>query len=553
MKNLNFLLFLLIQLACCSTVYGQTPIELKDITLRNGAEIKTIKHQHGHDLQAIRLVGNQSELQFVFTDVDAIAFRHSLPKINENCFLVLEIKSEENLCENNNGFNFNNDKWIELKKIDILSEGTGRIEIVLTESILPRLSKIGKNTIRLRIDDSKNSSNGVYIDSIVVSKIDATEKERIRDQIIIGCALSRIKSSNCDSIISQYSNIEKLYLEYFSRLLMMQRDANWIDLLGKLSSYMTSRSQMGNPIAYKEFNNLLDSISMAPGIDNNGKLLLQDYRNQLSKVDTTAKKIFNIGRPTEPNYILQTIQSVASLITGGRIDNVINNVKQIISNVYSRSTLSSIYQPFDLTLNKGRIERDENIANSQRIEEEIKRGEKYMQNLIMFANITREENDMFLRDANKILNITSSAEQLSNDISSFISDYLEEVNIRSATDSLSGDRTSIEIAIKGRISNHFGKMIQACKNENTNTTCQEHLIILERLKDHMEMAQILQKRYIQITSDLIEVYSTSYNEMESRKNPFSGHQPSASEKYDQYKKQSLSSLSAVISILNKLF
>ncbi len=328
-----FLIFLLISFSPKLT--AQSVYDFEDGFRRNMKQTYCkIAEVEGNNLA--RLFQDGSSIEFEFENVSEISFRYSAKKVGDNYSLILETRID------------NGKSWERLSSI-IAKDEDSRIDVLLLPKTHAVSENLGKRFFRLRLVYPESGGNGeAYIDDIASKEISGARmremQERMRTENVIDEVQKTLLSeekNKCEDIAGQYSRIQKSYLSNFEKLVKLNYRSNVVVLVGKLTEYSNSRSQMGNPVVYSEFTETIANIK-AEG-DALTDTIVGGFVSQLANNIATRTSISSSGKQSGFGKVVNVLKEVGNLISIGRVDNVINSVKSIVGTLFNKQSLEAKY------------------------------------------------------------------------------------------------------------------------------------------------------------------------------------------------------------------
>lgn len=559
MKNLNlFFSTAFFLLANCTLVCGQQIINFSTIDpseVQIDADKAEIRVANSLFKEAAFLFDNKSEIRIKTNDIERISFWYSLEKASDNCVLILESQLS----------NSHDNNWKEIKLIELMGEKV-RTDYVFTESVINSAQAIGNITLRFRLEyPDKNGKGNVYIDSITITKLSPEKKEALekdnemKGQItIVEDEFKKFGEKNCKHAQAQYDRIKLAYLKGFQEIKTISYRSKIFELIGELSKYSENRSQMGNPIAYQEFENILDSISFRS--DELTKKILSDYTQQLKAVNATGSNSTSSTSKNSFAKIFNVISNVANVVSAGKVDNVINSVKSIVGTIFNKPILESKYPIRDWVYDKkekivSAVTNDENV---KMVEAELSNGIKFLDEINGFVNIAKVENENFLSDLKKTSEITYDAVELSDDADMFILNYFSDIDVLITMEEINEKLNKVNVQasneFEDKILSFFKNATPDCTKASAFKLYQDDIVRLEKLNINAGEVNSLYERYIKLTDNLKNHYRNLEAALKSRQNPFDEEKyPLSFNKYKELQDNSLTSLSAINELLTELF
>jgi hypothetical protein len=496
--------------------------------------------------RSVRLYQDQSSVTILTENIKQIRCMMSLPRLGDNFSIIIEkrrLQKEAN--------------WEQIH-INNYGQKQQSPSYIFSEVISNTAASLGKTELRFRLVYPKQGGSGnLYIDNIQIVQLSDKEvmdlkqeqlaAERMED---IRQELNFVGKANCKSIAENYNILQKEYLNGLDKVRMIAYRASMIELISNISLYTGQRGQMGNPITYAEFQSVLDSIGM--NADSIGRNLLKDFSMQMDSL--MLKKIGSNANGDQNVFgkIFSIAGNIANVITAGRIDNIVNSIKGVVATIFNRPALENKYVVRDFFMHKRKEAMRRLDANRKKVEIELEKGMRHVNQLNDFLAVAQKENNAFLNELNSSSIILQEASNLSDDVDKFIENYLMDVDINLKEDMEEFYKKMNTIDSKTRdelnqkVENYFKNKMPNCQSVSMLSLHHADLMTLEQLNSNIMELDLVYNRYLMLIDRLKNHYEALQSSICHRKNPFDQKQyPKSYQKYEDLRKAACKSLKSI--------
>lgn len=495
--------------------------------------------------RSIRLYEDQSSVSIQTENIKQIRCMMTLPHLGDNFSIIIEKRDL--------------DKGSNWEQIHINNYGQKQQSpsYIFSEVISNTAASLGKTELRFRLDYQKQGGSGnLYIDNIKILKLSdkeiaALEQEKLSTERMMDIRkeLNFVGQANCKSIAENYNILQDEYLNGLEKVQMIAYRASMIELISSISLYTGQRGQMGNPITYAEFKTVIDSIGV--NADSISRNLLQDFSLQMDSL--LLKRIGNnLGDQNVFGKIFSIAGNIANVITAGRIDNIVNSIKGVVATIFNRPALENKYIIQDFFVNKRKKALERLDENRKKVETELAKGIRHVDQLNDFLAVAQRENNAFLNELNSSSLILQEASDLSNDVDKFIENYLLDVDIELTEDmeevykKMNTIDSKTRDALDQKVKTFFQNKLPNCANISMLSLHHADLMTLEQLNSNITELDVVYNRYLSLIDRLKNHYEALQSTICHRKNPFDQEKyPKSFQKYEDLRKEACKSLKSI--------
>ena len=508
---------------------------------------------------AIRLSEDSASFSIASDNIKRIDFRHSIPKYNDDfVFYVDAVKHYESGTTDT----------INLVSEKIAGE-TKSVEVVFN-SIFRDISHVGNTEVIFYILQNNESGDGyLYVNNIVVHKLSDPQISKIEkdrdDQNklqIIGTKIGKSGQEICEDISVQYNNRKSQFVEDFQFLIRSYERIETVKLIGLLSDYNSSRSQMGNPIAYPEFKNIIDSIK----VDANAitSKVLEEYQVKLDTLLSNTKQIVGTNPKEEGGVgaVFSALTKVANIVTGGQVDNVLNSIKGLIGVVFNKPALEDKYpikEFYDQTIGKGKGAVEVKVVrfndkNRQKINAILNKGLTYVDSLNVFIDLVEDENNSYLDELYAITEIGRMADELLIENDLLITEHIRiigyDVNIDQIRVAGNADRPTMENKLVREFEQKYDVAVPKCDDVSGINPYYSDFDKLQNISQSMKNVKNFERRNNELNERLRSTFLSQQSVLMQKENPFDPTlQRNSFRQYNLYRDSALKAIEEIIKLL----
>lgn len=411
------------------------------------------------------------------------------------------------------------------KKIDVLKEGLSFKSETNTDTILTTKSYsvdlVGDYYIKFIVDQYHS---GVFqIESLEIfetsSDVINSVNEKIESKLELDKQIDRIKKElSSDEIVGQIKDLEKRYAYQIENYELLLDKTNGIKILYDLILFIYDRAQMVSPNQYTDFENIVKELAnKADVLDSIMVLQLQEsLKNPPSpKIDRFAS-IAKIG------------YDIGNIISGGKLEGVINSFKSIFARTYSTTNLlideMQKSQPVGTSLFEKISKDGGNVVLSKKEVEKIRaitnNSVKDFQRMSNFFSIIKDEHDHLEELINNLKTSSVSFEGYQKSLRTHIKMAYQVIEFEiseSFIDSLgAADKKTKEQIVK-KTTDYFKVLTTSTISNNQNNDYIKYK--LDLIYSSLRKFEEIEQDYYIIITELINTVSIFRADL-NRENPF---------------------------------
>ena len=336
-------------------------------------------------------------------------------------------------------------KWSEYSSQEIKSNSSICFPnpIQLDELNLSNLSRV-----KMSIQDYE--SGELLLDNIELEELSQTDFNRIQTSRILEVEKVKIEENILESIRkaehqTYAKSARRLKDIYYSEVQTIGNVYNYvghIDISLQIYDIFHERSEMANPLAYKEFDDWLGSM------ENLSDLAQKDYIKDLQAEFELQRQQYNAdllkGR-SRAGKVLNFAADVGNILTGGKLKSVINSFKGVFSSLFSRANIEAKYKPFkEVVLENVRLDglRGKHDVKVYQLDpliqakndSLIQTGQKKYRHFSAFFSIVEAEYASLDHHSNSWKNVNLRMRALSQDAEELLAEYIALVDPELAQD-----------------------------------------------------------------------------------------------------------------------
>lgn len=312
-------------------------------------------------------------------------------------------------------------------------------------------------------------------------------------------------------------------------IILLENNSKLIDFTNVIQ-VINSRNEMVNPLKYEAFKGFINELrNDADSLD---KIIL-DHLN--SAVEAQIQKT-----PSRISQVIGAGYKIANLMTGGKLENIFTNIKQIFARTYSQGTifLKELQDPLSSIVSLKKGAKDKLVVTQEAVDNAKTKSHQQIGKLIFLDSLTAYLNNEIASLDQSIQLIVDAENDLKNykrNMEQFLSTLLAPLNIKITQADIANLQKSDPAYLKfmmDSISNHFKSIINITQ---TRSRLPEARISLEAIVDNFKSYSELENEYFTNANYIYSIISGIVDYFNNL-NPFPST-PSFKPYYDEWKKK----------------
>lgn len=222
------------------------------------------------------------------------------------------------------------------------------------------LKEIKINKFRIEIKDYR--SGELIIDNLKISELSqyeftdistkqdlVKEGKKIEEEI-----LKNLQQAELSKLQESANHLKDLYYNKITTISNVYNYVGHIDISTQMYSVFNERNEMANPMAYDEFSTWVTELNKFSDLAQ--KNYIKDLEEAFKK-QRSQYKVEGVGGNTKIGKAIGIVADVGNILTGGKLNSIINSFKGIFSNVFSKSNIEAQNSPYSpVALSKVEVE-----------------------------------------------------------------------------------------------------------------------------------------------------------------------------------------------------
>lgn len=543
----NYILFILLiswfnQLTSQSIVYRTNWSDNKLTQSNSEGIVRSDKIKQSNKGYSIKFTGSNSNITtYKITNPGKIELSHLIARKGDQlAFSIYYSTDKEN--------------WKRINSLPspILFQNPSSLDTVLTTKSY-NLDLVGEYYIKFLIEHYVSGS--FQIDEIKIIetniKIINQENERQEKERELSEQIERIKSELSFSQFNEtLDELKEKYVNQIDNYALLLNKIGDLNILYNMTLFMYDRTKMVSPSEYEDFSNILRDVkTQADTLD---KIMIVQLEESLKAPS------YPVEKKKKPLGLLRVGYNLGNILTGGKLESVINSFKGVLARTYSTTNLliNEMQQPNQSIFQKIPKKGGNIILNTNQIEKirsQSLQGVKNFENLSIFFSIIQDEHthleELIRTMESSNVQLTELENMLTKDITLFFA--LIEVEISDYNiHQLQTGKEKVTGQLRKQTINYFEKMIvhDAFQYDNRKKELQTNLEGIDlRLK---KFEDVLNKYYSQIEN--LNNLATGFKDDLTRENPFTKQKDKFLNSFNQWNSLKNETISKIQTIPNDI-